>query len=411
MWLEHENPHYANMLAKWQLTRAFYSGIDTEGYLLMHRQGESESAYRERVELAHFNAYLGDVIDSLAGLLFEKEDEVVRDWGGLGSPDTDGTIAHRIWTDCDAQGTNYSTLLRRFAVQVLLHQEMFCLVDAPVGSREARIRLIPPTDVPNYLPDMTQVVVRESVDERVSLTEKPEPQTQLVVYTPQGWTRYRKSAGGQGVVVAEGTYSDTGRGYINRHGEPIPPIFRIELPFVRYVAYQLARSARVLYNTESDRDNLQRAASYPKIVLSADDDLYDKLVGELRKGSNVLQRDPSYGDHYFIAPQTDGVQAATEVLDKKVKRFYDSGWRLYDSEGKIHQTATGAALERSSGLASALAMIASTLEEFETTVLWLLAQSYSDKPAHWQKVSVQWPTNFISLNPSSGANMIDPTLK
>lgn len=402
-WLQYEHPRYSEVLPQWQLVRAFYTGENVTGYILQHKQGESKLAFDERKKLAHFHGFVGDIIDSLSGLLFEKEDEVVRDWGPLGSPEVAGTTAHRIWTDADGQGTNYSTLLRKLAIQVLIHQEMFVLVDAPEGAQEARIRLIPPTDVPNYLPDMTQIVVRESVDERRSLTEKPDPQTQFVVYTPEGWTRYRMTAGGQEVVIAEGAYSDTGRVFLNRHGEPVPPIFRLRLPFDRYVAHQLADSARVLLNTESDRDNLQRAASYPKLVISGDDDHFNGQVEGLRKGSNVLHRLEAFGDHNYIAPPVTGVEAATTVLAKKIKQFYDSAWRLYDAEGKIHQTATGAALDRSSGLASALAMIAATLEEFETQSLWLLAQAYSDRPEDWHKVRCVWPMNFVRVeltNPS-----------
>lgn len=385
-WLKYESPHYASMSAKWQRTHTLYTGEGAGSLLVQHRQGESDQSFRERVQLASFLPYTATVIDSLVGALFEKEAAIERDWGFMGDPDTPGTTAYHLSRDIDGSGMNYSTMLRRAATDLIVFNELFVLVDGE------RVRLLSPLSVPNYLEQsgrLTAGLVKEVVDGRTSIFSEPESVEQYVLYTAQGWTRWQDRQGTP-VQVASGLYSESGRLYAGRDGEPMPPLVRITLPWRRYVAYALAENHRALFNSESDRDALVRAASYPKLVLSGDDQFFSEQVENLKRGSNVLQRLSEFGDHSYIAPPVEGIEAANATLETKQRAFYQAGWDIISAEGQVQKTATQAALERSAGLAGALAMIAATMEELDGQILWLLAQSVSDREAAWASVSADW---------------------
>lgn len=383
--LKYRHPHVAATEARWQLCKTFYTGEGAASYLVRHEQGESSTSFEERARLAQFVPYVSTVIDTLAGVLFERESDVVRSWGFLGDPDTPGTEAYRLSRDTGG-GLNYGTMLRRTAIDLLLYNEIFLLIDGE------QVRTLSPLSVPNYLERNGRIesaLVREVVDTRTSITEEPETIDQFVLYEPEGWTRYREDKGAA-VAVSSGRYSESGRMYVDRTGAAIPPLVRVALPWRRYVAYMLAESARVLYNMESDRDSLLRSASYPKLVISGDDDHFIEQAEGLKKGSNVLQRLEEYGDHSYIAPPTGGIEVAGSTLRDKQADFYRHAWDLISAEGQVQKTATQVALERSAGLSSALSMIAATMEEIESNVLWLLAQSLSDRLSDWSSLTADW---------------------
>ncbi len=387
--LQHQHPDYAAMQAAWQLTRSMYAGDGARAHLLQHRQGESRQSYEERVALAQFQPYVASVIDSLAGMLFQRPPR--RDWGFMGDPETPGAEAHRLSRDVHG-GMNYDVMLRRLAIELLLHQSVWILVDGD------RVRLLPPTGVPNWHENgvLQAAVVKEVVDARASIHDAPRQIDQWVVYTADGWTRYQDKPGAA-VQVAAGAYSETGRVYVDRAGRRAPPIFRVELPWRRYVAHSLAESAKSLYNAESELDSRLRQMSFAKLVISGDDSFFDAQVEALRKGSNVLQRLPDWGDHSYISPSSSGLDAAMAHLKTKQQNFFKLAWDLVSLEGGVQKTATEVALERSSGLAGALAMVAAAMEEADGGILWLLAQSLSERPADWASTSASWPYDYTSV--------------
>lgn len=386
--LKHQHPHFAAQQARYQLAGAFYSGEGVHAYIKQHKQGESKDSYAARVELAQFQPYLSTVLDSLAGILFQQPQE--RSWGFLGDPETPGTEAYRLSRDIH-QGMNFETMLRRLAVDLLLFQDVWVLVDGD------RVRVLPPTSVPNWIDGPEPAaIVKEVVDIRASIYDEPKQADQYVLYTPQGWTRYQDKSG-TAVQVASGLYSESGRQYTGRNGRPTLPIFKVSLPWRRYVAHSLAESARVLYNSESELDHRLRSMSFSKLVISGDDEFFKSQVDALKKGSNVLQRLEEFGGHEYVSPSADGLEVAGAHLEKKQKAFFKLAFDLISLEGSVQKTATEVALERSAGLASALAMVTSTMEDADSQILWLLAQSLSDRPAEWPSLSTTWPSDMASV--------------
>src|SRR5690606_5814026 len=204
--------------------------------------------------------------------------------------------------------------------------------------------------------------------------------------------------GAREVMIGAALYSETGRVYMSRSGSPMPPIFRIQLPFARYVAHQLAKREMILTNMTSDRDHLQRSTSYPKLVITAADELFDKMTKSLMKGSSVLQELPEHaGGHRYINPSAEGITVSTATIEAKTKHFYSTAFRLIDAEGRASRTATEAVMERSNGLAAALSMIAASMQEAESTLLHLLAQAYSDRESEWDRADSTWPTDYQNV--------------
>src|SRR5690606_7056116 len=85
----------------------------------------------------------------------------------------------------------------------------------------------------------------------------------------------------------------------------------------------------------------------------------------------------------YIAPDMGGVRTATEVLEKDEEAWYRSAFRLLEAEGDAQRTATEALLSRRSGLAAALGLVASAMEELENAALFLSEQALSDDPSRW----------------------------
>jgi hypothetical protein len=392
-WLRNENPTYASALADRELVRAFYTGEGVGAYLRQYAQGESPTAFEERKALAHADPHLALVVDTVAGMLFDAEAD--RSFGALGDPEVPGTTAHAFWRDADGAGTTYRAALQQAAVELVLMNEVWVLVDPDEDGRP-RVKILPTLSVTDWVEDrdgIAEALTVETVDGRRSVLEDPALQTQYAVYGPSEWTRYREDDG-QVVFLGSGAYSETNRPYLTRSGRPTAPVVRVRLPFRRYVAAQLARSGRALFSKRSDRDALQRSASYPKLVLTATDDEFTEILDGIRAGSNVLRLDPQHaGTHDYIAPPMDGVLAATETLAADERAFYQTAWRLLESEGQAAVTATEAVLNRSAGLSAALTLVAAAMEELERSVLYLAEQAVTDRPGDWTS-DATWPTNY-----------------
>jgi hypothetical protein len=398
--LDYQHPHVAQMGSAWALAHSMYSGEGVDRYLRQHKMGESNSQFEARRDLAVFQPYLASTLDTVAGMPFDRYDDVERDFGLLGNPEDTQSVAYRFSRSADGRGKDYRVLLQEAALDLLLMQELWCLVDAPeVEGADPTIKLFSPLDVPNYVAGargaMTEVMVRESVNLAGSIVQEPEVVDQYVVYTPTGWTRFQKQGekgAEKAVQVASGLWAENERAYVTRSGVPTAPIFRVRLPFRRYVAHQLAKNNASLYNTESDRDNLLRSASFPKLQLVGTDEEVKGIMALLKKGANVLSSNPEHQrDHSYIAPDTNGAEALTDVIEKKVEAFRDNAFRLYEAEARMAVTATEATLNRESGVAPILNVMASALEDLETQALFLLEQTLA--PSGYSS-DCSWPRDY-----------------
>lgn len=404
-WTTYQHPEYQATLPKWRWSRDHYTGEvlgpTVTSYLIRKATAETQPAYKERCLLADYTPHFATVVDSLAGMLYQNEQDANRTWGtdtnkGLGDETDPNTTIGQLWNDADGSGTGYLTLWKQLTTELILTHAHWVLVDSVDGNPQ--IRLIPPESVPNWMEGktgLTEVLVKEDFDSRVSLSENPKDKTvqRFVHYTLQGWQRYEEKKGPMGPRTVKlggkdnsGTYSFT-----DRSDRPALPIYRIRLPMNRPVGWLMAKKANAIFNKESERDHLLRYANFPKLCLDEKDDtLCQKLVDNIQKGTSILQG----AGHVFIAPDTGPATIATEVLKRKVEEFYITAFREYGDAAR-QRTATEVRQDVSSGVGAFLSMLKSALEDAENEALWRIEEiEFADK-AKWFVAHVQRSDEFI----------------
>ena len=406
-WLTQVHPEYAALNGKWAYTRDHYEArvldpdkIDT--YLVKRNQGESREAWQERKDLADYTPHFSAVVDTLAGRLFHVEENAERvfntDTGrGLGDPRKINTPIGRLWHDADRKGNGYPTLFRQLASQLIHSHRAWIMVDGG-RSGNARIQILSPLQVTNWMDEDGRVVealVQESVDLRTSLRDQVAQARSYVHITREGWTRYVLEKDETGELVAREKDAGFHR-FEDPAGNPVLPIFPVELPLKRLVGYTLARKANAIFNQESQRDHLLRAAHFPKLNLVADDELFDALVEALKEGSNLLQNDPENGStHTHTSPNAGPAKTLNAVLERKVSEFWRTAFREY-SDSAQERTATEVRQDVASGVGAFLQLLKSAIDDAENQVLWRVSQiEFPQDRDLWFTARVQRPSDFL----------------
>lgn len=403
-WLEHRHPEWRKHWVKWRYARDVYTAevLDPENlsnYLIRKGTGETEPAYHERQALADFTSHFGLCADALAGMLFHVEDDATRVFGDLGKSDDPATVIGKLYRNADGE-TGYATLWKQLGVELTITHCHWILVDVVAGA--PRVTLVEPERVVDWVMDesgLSMVKVCESVDRRASLESAPDTVEQYIVFTREGWQRYRvvQSKGAKATVELvgpPGVYR-----YEDASGQPQLPIFRARLPLRRNVGYPLAKKNVAIFNKESERDHLLRAANFPKFLVVGDDTVFGKINAELAKGAFAIQDDPNTSkSHSFASPPTGSVEIATKVLDQKVEQFYKTFFREY-SDTAQEKTATEIRQDVASGVGAFLQMLRAGLDDAENETLWRLEQAVSPNDrAKWFKARVERSQNFQPLN-------------
>ena len=408
-WLSYTNPEYDANIQKWTIADDFYTAkfYDSERtikqYLIKRAQGETDDSYDERKSLLDYTPVFPHVVDSLAGMLFAAEGKAQRIWddeagGALGDPLDADTTAGQLKRDADGYGTDWETLMKQAAIDLIVMHTKWCLVDGFTEGRDIpTVHLIDPMKVTNwrYARDgrLVEVLVYESVDVRESIEEPAEAEGQYVRYTTEGWQRYREGEGGAVAVTDDGASGEYN--YVDRGGQPILPIFRVGLPMRRHVGHILARKQMVIMNRESSRDHSLRVAEFPKLVLSAGDNLFNSIVKNLEKGSNVLQANPEGQLHQYISSNHEPARLGGEILMEKIKNFYITAFQEYADSARV-KTATEVQQDLAKGIGAFLELVAGAVDEIENGAFWRIEQAmFDNKPGMWGRASVKRSNDFV----------------
>lgn len=414
-WLDITHPLYDKLLPRWQMVSDFYLGeVADENtartYLVQRFQGEPLKAYTERVKVADYTPHLGTLIDTLAGMLFAVEDRATRVWAGesgtdgLGDPNKKGTTAHRLMVDADGKGCGWLTLWRRCTLDVINTQFHWVLVDT-VNGRHV-VKLVPPTAVPNWVEGHNgpvDVLMKERRDTRSRLDgEGSAEQETFIRWQIGGWTRWMKDADGTARQLtgagSSGTYT-----YVDRNGDPTLPIFPVQLPIRRYVAWLLAKKAAVIFNQESVRDFAIRVASFVKLVLGVESEQqYGELLKKIQAGENVIPEGKEVGGaHRFIAPLTEAMVNASDVLKTKIEDFWKSGFKMY-ADAARERTATEVKQDVAAGVGAFLQLLKAAVDDAENGALWRLEQAErSESPDSWGIARVERSDDFSAVDLSA----------
>lgn len=404
-WLDYRHPEWRANWLKWRYARDVYTAqvLDPEkigSYLIRKGTGETLPAYFERQALADFTSHFGVCADALAGMLFHVEDDANRPAGDLGEWQDPATVAGALWRNADGKNTGYSTVWKQLGIEFVITHCHWVLIDVVTGS--PRLVLIEPERVVDWDEDeagLSWVKVCEQAQDRATWSSKPEVVEQYVLFTRDGWQRYRavKGQNGAETVVSyglPGTYA-----YTDAAGKRQLPIFQVRLPLKRNVGYPLAKKNVAIFNKESERDSQLRSAAFAKLFVAADDDTYRAIAKQVNDGAFLIQEDPqSSKSHRFDAPPTGPVEVATKVLDQKVEHFYKTFFREYANSAQ-EKTATEVRQDTASGVGAFLQMLRAGLDDAENQAMWRLEQAvFPNDPSKWFKARVERDDNFQPLN-------------
>ena len=410
-WLDATHPLYDKLLPRWQMVSDFYLGeVADENtartYLVRRFQGEPQKAYDERVKVADYTPHLGTLIDTLAGMLFAVEERATRVWAGergkdgLGDPNKKGTSAHRLSMDADGKGCGWLTNWRRCTLDLINYQFLWVLVDT-VNGRHV-IKLVAPTAVPNWVEGFNgpiDVLMKERRDTRKALdSDGGAEQETFIRWEIAGWSRWVKESDGTPRRLETGTYT-----YVDRNGDPTLPIFPVQLPIRRYVAWLLAKKAAVIFNQESVRDFAIRVANFVKLILGTEsDEQFANLLKKIQDGANVLQEGKEVsGSHRFIAPLTEAIKNASDVLATKIEDFWKSGFKMY-ADAARERTATEVKQDVAAGVGAFLQLLKAGVDDAENGALWRLEQAErSETPDSWGVARVERSDDFSAIDLSA----------
>lgn len=414
LWVDFEHPEYEAVKNKLIFTRDHYDGtvldpLKIDKYLIKRSQSENEAAFNERKKIADYTNHFATAVDSLAGMLFAVDDQAERIWTneagmGLGAPADPNSIMHTLWNDADGQDTNWLTLWRTSAIELVHSQWHWVLVDGAEGT--PRTRVIPALDVPNWRNGTygpTDVLLKETADVRGDIRSEASAIERYVLFQLDGWKRFevdRETKNPKAVEIEAGPYTYTTRG-----GQPMLPIFRVRLPMPRPVGWSLAKKANAIFNRESDRDNIIRTANFPFLVMVTTDTTFAEMTERIAKeGSRVLQEDPQTtgSGHRFIAPDSGPAEIATKVLERKVDEFYVTAFQMYGDAAR-EKTATEVRQDVAAGVGAFLQYLRSAVDDAENGALYRVEQTVFADSGKWDIVKVKRSGEFIPLDASEFA--------
>lgn len=411
---DYTHPDFDRLEEKYTYAWDHYTGkyMDTgeiEHYLHQKKQRESNTAYDVRKEDADPILHFPTAVDGLCGIVFSKQDDTTREFGALGDPEDEGSIAHRLRRDADGDGTNWLPLFRQVAIRQTVMHKVWGLVDGvevvenEQGETvetlsEAKVKVINPQSVVNWYPDENprEVLVKEQRDIRDSLLNEPQEKDVYTLYTLNGWRRFWVDEDKDGNAQEIELDSDTYEYYASsEQDQRVLPIFSVEIPMPRFVGYLLALKQNHIFNFKSSRDAGAQNISYAILKLVGDKKQTDAIAKQLERGSNyITQFKDANGDHDYLAPPSDHLDAVADILEKDVEHFYVNAFKEY-GDAAAQRTATEIRLESQTGIEAFLSLLVSSLDEFENRCLHLLNQVYfPDRPEVWGDAFVKRSTNF-----------------
>ena len=412
---ENRSPEWEKKNGKWIYAWHHYTGeyADEENigdYLHRKEQAETLKAYDERLFTSDISLHFGSLIDSLCGVMFSKESDAKRSFGILGEYDENGeldkdSIAYKISHNSDGKGTNWVPMMKKTAItQTVLHTVWGLVEGVEVDEdgntiSEACVKHILPQHVVNQFPsngNPTSVLVKEKRDNRNGITTSlHDDEDTYTLYELDGWTRFRVATNQNGEQVEEVLGQGDYRYYADAEKRiPCLPIFRVDIPMPRMVGYLLARKNNYIFNYKSIRDFAVRNMAFAFLQVVADQSQYDQLLDDLDKGFRILRKDPdAHGEHGYKSPDSSYLTEAGRIYEKDVEAFYKDGFKEYGRAAQ--RTATEVHLESQSGIQAFLALLVSSVDEFENNALWLINQVYyPERPTEWAESYVMRSRNF-----------------
>lgn len=428
-WLKQKSEHFQAHEQMWKDIMLCYDSnvrkLRDPKYLIRRKSGESWGQFQERLALADWPALFPIIVDTYVGRMLEAERRITRVWqddakrNGLGEISDKKSRAGQLWRNADGGGSNWLTLVEDAAVLFLTLKEFYALTQGVRRDANGKVigdpyvRLIEPWAVHDVEYDGNKLVeakVFHRFNRRKSVKQMNDFVDRYTIYTLDGtevWEIAEKE-GEEDRIVQQMTpygmvgnkpfyyYADEERSLSNR----ILPIFRNVLPLRRNPGATLADKNLVVFNMDSERNNIVRTGNTAKAQFVGDRAKFVQLIQENDAGSNIWQLDPNATkDHKFIAPPMDSAKIATEVIQKKFEEFFLTAFRTYEDSvrGRV-KTATEVESD-AAGENGILNILATGLDEYENGAALRLEQIENpDKPERWGQFNCERKKDFKPLD-------------
>lgn len=387
--------------------------------LIQRGQGEADLNYEERRKLADYTPLLSMAVSAMRGRIARIEADPTktrRNWGALGDLAKKGSHAYRLAHDADGKCNDYLTLMEKALTRAILFEEVWAMVDG------SHLRVISPSavwdyDTSSHNPRWCKVYHQTDVRDRPD--QSPDERSRWTLYTLDGFEIFEEREdewGNKGIVSLTGGavpyggsaddplyfYESAEAARAGDMARRILPIFRVTLPLEWHVGYALACKNEVIFNQESERDNILRIACTPSLQFVGNDDEFLKMVEQRKSGANVYQlaKDAQRG-HAYLAPPTEPAQERRLTLVEKYKAFMLSAFRAYeDAAGRRDRVTATEVNTREGGNASAfLGALSTTLNELEANWMLRLEQAvFPLSPNLWDGFSVERQRDYRPLD-------------
>ena len=403
---ENRHPEWQDKAEKWEFAWDHYTGeyVDTGkigDYLFQKHQREGTKAFESRRKDPDPILHFPTAVDGINGIIASKAKEIQREWGELGDPEQEGTIAYALLRNADGQGMNWSPLMKRVGIKQTVMHTVWGLVEGINKDRDgnvvagASVKVLNPQSVVDWYPRIgnpTQVLVKERRETRKSIMEEAELQDVYTLFELDGWRRFVISDESE-TTLDEGEYEYWGS---SKKEIRVLPIFRVELPLPRMIGYLLAKKQNHIFNFKSIRDHGASNLSLAILKIKASDTQYNSITNSLTKGHNTIREDPDVqgAGHQFMTPDGSYLSEAGEILKKDIEDFYHNAFKEYGDTAR-QSTATEIIQKSSTGIEAFLALLVSSIDEFENQCFLRLLQVYfPNRPVVWGSAYVRRPTDY-----------------
>jgi len=392
------HPTYRDGRTDWKMARRMLTGEEVEAEL-NQRYFEHSDHYDQRQEDSDFTPWSRYLMSRLAGMLFQRADDVDRDAGPLSDDDLE---------TAGPKGEAYSVLLLQLAEKLLSYNTAVVVYNPAVG-----LHVHTPLAMRHWGVDGNGLPFVTIQSSRVAPTgpkQKAESEMTYVVYRPQRYDTYVEGADGEGderIESESGTWADVEgeeAPFFVLDGQSVPPVLRIDMPWEARLGYQVARKHRAIYRMTSRRDFSVSAAMNGLIQLGVGEDveMEDIIKEDAKSGEKFLPYSSDMGEHKGLQLPTEGAQLGTEVLNAKKKDLTRIAYAEMEKGARSATSATEAMIKERGAAAAALSVVAETMSDAEQRILSLMAQgsdfrSFAGPAPTDPGVSASWPTDYSDV--------------
>ncbi len=416
-WLRFNSPFFDSKIKEWEEIDAHLTGdiikpAHIRRFLVKRAQGEDAKAFNERVKISDYTPIYSKAIISLVGMGFAPKEDARAIYeddagNGIGNPLDPDSDFWAVFGDTNGRGMSWDSMVFQAGVYLASMHGVWGLVEGESVSEDGRtiggpfVRTINPRAVPRPIYRngvLHSVRVRSVIEQSENQQNKAKALPLHTIYFADGFEKWIENENGRPQLYEPFTPYREGWTYVDRRGNPVPPVWWVPLDNVGNIGSLNATKATKLFNQESTLDFLLWVACFPKLFLdvvrqdgSFDEELFKAQKKELTDGSAIL---PGAGNQY-AAPPMDPAKTKHEILIAKRAAFLDTFFQSVSDNGEGLKTATEVRQEAYGGIEAFLGNFVGSVDDFENHAYWFLGQALQpNEPDAWSIASIKRSQNF-----------------